>query len=457
MSVEISLIKDAKLREIASSKDVDKNEDKKLSRDEYSVFAQKATAQGATYEEVSNALNLNALERWWFDVDKVSTDGKDDGKLSAGEIAEYSAKGFVGGIVKSIAKNPITTAVTIGLGAAATFATGGAAIPLLVGLGAGASAIAVGTNIYNYAKSDNDTDAKMALEGAGTATAGLALACAGVKSANKAGAKAGIKGLEGLENASWGKNVTAMFKSTPEILKVNKNQFASFLKNVTYESYISEGANVSRKLISDVDRQAYNAKKRIIDYANERNRKLTPEEIEEIRLINSKRNEFVETLNAKAKEMGSDVTIKRGTFSSNWNPDNYYLKAKNQTFSSDETWSGGLWGNQEYPWSKPDPGDITLDNMLKAIKGFKTDVLTRKARYEVSHPNFYSGMGEGPDGIIAKISGYRLMRQQQAEIKNCAEFLGIDPTEALGINKQGYQDWVNAYNGIKSSNNQYLK
>jgi len=219
MAVEISSIKDAKLREIAANPEVDKNGDKKLSGEEYSVFAQKAMANGATYEQISEALDMNAFERWWFDVDKVSTDGKDDGKLSAGEIAESSAKGFFGGIIKGMAKNPITTAVTIGLGAAATIATGGAALPLIIGLGAGASALTIGVNAYKYAKADNDTEAKMALEGIGTGTAGLALSATAVKSANTMAAKGGVKSLQGLEKSSWSENAVAMFKSMPEALK----------------------------------------------------------------------------------------------------------------------------------------------------------------------------------------------------------------------------------------------
>lgn len=95
-------------------------------------------------------------------------------------------------------------------------ATGGAALPLIIGLGAGASAVGIGTNLYNYAKADNDADAKAALEGTGTAAAGLALSLVGVKGANKAAANAGVKGLQGFDKASWGENATAMIKSIPE-------------------------------------------------------------------------------------------------------------------------------------------------------------------------------------------------------------------------------------------------
>lgn len=219
MGIEISSIKDANLNSIA--KQADTNKDNKLSGDEYQIFAQIATNAGVDYKTIGDTLQMNAFERWWFDVDKVATDGKDDGKLSAGEIAESSAKGFFGGLIKGMVKNPITTAVTLGLGTVATIATGGAALPILVGLGAGVSAISLGSNIYKYAKADNDLDAKNALEGAGTATLGLALSAFGVKAANKAGANAGIKSLQGLDKASYGKNVTTMFKSMPEAFKVS--------------------------------------------------------------------------------------------------------------------------------------------------------------------------------------------------------------------------------------------
>lgn len=111
MGLEISKITDSTLKNIANQADV--NKDNKLSGDEYQIFAQKASVAGVDYKTIGDTLEMNAFERWWFDVDKVSTDGKDDGKLSAGEVAESTAKGFFGGIIKSAIKNPITTVLLL--------------------------------------------------------------------------------------------------------------------------------------------------------------------------------------------------------------------------------------------------------------------------------------------------------------------------------------------------------
>ena len=80
MALEISSIQNAELQEIAKS--VDKNNDGKLKRDEYSLFAKAAQGKGVDYEEINEALDMNGFQRWWYDVDKISTDGNDDGKLS---------------------------------------------------------------------------------------------------------------------------------------------------------------------------------------------------------------------------------------------------------------------------------------------------------------------------------------------------------------------------------------
>jgi len=216
MALEISSIKDTKLQQIAASVDTDRNN--KLSGDEYSLFAQKATASGATYQEVSKALDMNAFQRWWFDVDKVCTDGKDDGHLSFGEKAESFGKG-IANLIKAPAKHPIATALTVGIAGALTIATGGAALPLIIGAGAAFGAFEIGKGAYKAAKAETDAEAKMAFESIGTGTATVALSALGVKSANKAAANAGVKSLQGLENASWTENAGAMVKAMPEAFK----------------------------------------------------------------------------------------------------------------------------------------------------------------------------------------------------------------------------------------------
>ncbi len=213
MAVEISSIKDAKLQQIANT--ADSNGDKKLSGEEYSVFAQNAAKQGVSYKQISEELDMNAFERWWFDVDKVSTDDKDDGKLGLGETAESFIKG-IGNLIKAPLKNPIATAITVGVAGLVTFATGGAALPLIIGAGAALGTLEIGKGVYKAATAQTDTEAKMAYESIGTGAATVALTALGVKSANKVGANAGVKSLQGLENESWMTNAKALVKALPE-------------------------------------------------------------------------------------------------------------------------------------------------------------------------------------------------------------------------------------------------
>ena len=56
---------------------------------------------------------MNGFQRWWHDVDKISTDGKNDGHLSFGESAKSFLKGLGGGLIKGIIKNPIKSLVDL--------------------------------------------------------------------------------------------------------------------------------------------------------------------------------------------------------------------------------------------------------------------------------------------------------------------------------------------------------
>ena len=250
MGVEISSIKDVKLRQIAAITDA--NNDKKLSGDEYSVFAQNAMKQGATYKQVSEALDMNAFQRWWFDVDKVSTDGKDDGKLSFGEKAESFGKGILN-FIKAPVKHPIATALTVAGAAALTTITGGAALPFIIGAGAAFGAFEIGKGAYRAATATTDAAAKQAYEGIGTGTATVALAAVGVKSANKVAGNAGVKSLQGLENASWGENATAMVKAMPEAFKVSganvKGNALTWMSTIKGDKVIYANSNATRSCV----------------------------------------------------------------------------------------------------------------------------------------------------------------------------------------------------------------
>ena len=133
---------------------------------------------------------------WWTDKDKVNKDGKDDGHISAGEKAESFAKGFLGGMVKSIAEHPVASLLTIGgMAAGGYLATAGltalgvtAAAPIvggvlaLVGIGYGVTAIVRGAKGAKNATTDAQAKASWEGIGMGTMVTGLS-AFAAVKSA----------------------------------------------------------------------------------------------------------------------------------------------------------------------------------------------------------------------------------------------------------------------------------
>ena len=246
--INISQIQDAKLRTIAEQ--ADQNKDGKLKGEEYQIFAQEASKQGVDYKTISDTLEMNAFERWYFDVDKVSTDGKDDGHLSIGEKAESFGKGLVGGIFKGIAKHPIASALTIGAGIALTVATGGAAAPLLIAAGAAFGTGAIVKGAINASKATTDGEAKAAWEGIGTGTAVVALSAAGVKSANKTAANAGVKSLQGLENESWLTNVVEGTKALPESMKVSgmniKGNALTWASTIKGDKTIYANSNATR-------------------------------------------------------------------------------------------------------------------------------------------------------------------------------------------------------------------
>ena len=243
MGLEIASIANAALNNIAKQTDI--NNDGQLSGEEYQIFAKEAANQGFDYQTISDTLDMNAFERWWFDVDKVSTDGKDDGNLSIGEKLEYGAKGLFGGIAKGLVKHPVASALGIAAGVGLTVLTGGAALPALAVLGVGLGGFSIVKNSIAASDAKTDAEAKAAYEGIGTGIATAALSVSGVKAANKAGANAGIESLQGLENASYMKNLGAAFKSMPEALKVcgsnikgNTLTYMSALKgdNVIYQN-----------------------------------------------------------------------------------------------------------------------------------------------------------------------------------------------------------------------------
>ena len=125
------------------------------------------------------------------------------------------------GIVKGVINHPIATAATIGVGAALTVATGGAALPVMVALGAGTGAFMIGKGAYDAATAETDAQAKAAWEGIGNGTFAVAASALGAKSSLKAASKAGVTSAQGAEDLNMAQATLRTFKTIPEALKVS--------------------------------------------------------------------------------------------------------------------------------------------------------------------------------------------------------------------------------------------
>ena len=252
MATEISQIRNERLQEIA--KRADKNNDGKLKRNDYSLFVKEAQAQGVDYKEINEALEMNGFQRWWHDVDKISTDGNDDGKLSFKEGSVSFLKGLLGGIPKAIIEHPIASAVTIGVGAGLVALTGGAILPVLTAFGIATGVGMIGVGTYKALTAEKDGDAKQALEtmGTGVATTVLSMLSAG-KALSKA-EQAGVKSAHVAEDANIFQKSVQVFKAIPESLKMSKQWAMSYIKGTPINIELANGTKqvkVKGKLVEE--------------------------------------------------------------------------------------------------------------------------------------------------------------------------------------------------------------
>lgn len=156
---------------------------------------------------------------WLNNLDKVCTDGKDDGKISPLEKLKSFGKGLAG-IVKAAIKHPITTALTIGAGIGLNIITGGAVLPIFVAAGIIAGCGMLGYGTYKAMTAQTDGQAKQAWETLGNGTFAVVTSAFGAKSAIKSAANAGVKSAQNSENLGLFKSVIRTFKITPEAIKV---------------------------------------------------------------------------------------------------------------------------------------------------------------------------------------------------------------------------------------------
>ena len=127
----------------------------------------------------------------------VTSDGKDDGKISFSEKMKNFGEGLVKPIktIFSSPKNMLITAASIAGGAALIALTGGAAAPVMVAAGLLGGSVQIGKGIYRQANAKTDNEAKLAWQDMGSGTFTIGISAAGAKSSLKAAKVDGAKNM----------------------------------------------------------------------------------------------------------------------------------------------------------------------------------------------------------------------------------------------------------------------
>ena len=219
-----------------------------LTPKEYQDFMKKM--DGPTLGEMIEAVN-HGISDWWTDKDKVCTDKADDGNIGFAEGAKSYLKGLAGGIIKTAVKNPIVTIATLGVATGATIITGGAVLPILVGLGALGAGAGLVKGVVDASTAKTDAEAKQAFENMGTSTTALALSALAVRPAATQAVKAGVKSLKCANVMPYSELLPKTIKAIPECFEVSlKNTKANIATWTT--SAISAGSNADNAMSNGV-------------------------------------------------------------------------------------------------------------------------------------------------------------------------------------------------------------
>ena len=204
--------------------------------------------------QIAKLTGDNAFTAWLQNKDKVCTDGNDDGKIGFWEGAKSFAKGLIGGIPKAIINHPVTTAVTVGAGAAAVALTGGAILPVLGAVGVAAGVGMAGYGGYKAVTAETDGEAKQALETMGMGITTTALSVAAADKALEKAAEAGVKSAQVSEDAGIVGKTVQMFKAIPESLTKSKEWTMSYIKGTPVNIELADGTKqvkVKGKLVEE--------------------------------------------------------------------------------------------------------------------------------------------------------------------------------------------------------------
>ena len=201
-------------------------------------------------KQIAKVTGDTFITDWLQDKDKKCTDKKDDGKLSVLEVGGSLLKGLIGGIPKAIINHPVTSALAIGVGAAAVAVTGGAILPVLGAAGVITGVGMVGYGGYKAATAKTDGEAKQAFETIGLGVTTTVLSVASAEKTLNAASDAGVKSATVADDESCIDKTVQMFKSIPEALKVSKD-FAKAKLSVSFPSTDASGSTnfANRKMI----------------------------------------------------------------------------------------------------------------------------------------------------------------------------------------------------------------
>ena len=210
--------------------------------------------------QITKIFGDNWMTDWLQDKDKKCTDGKNDGKLSLSEGAKSFAKGLIGGIPKAVINHPISTAITIGLGAVATTLTGGAILPVFGAIGIASGIGMAGYGTYKAATAETDGEAKQALETLGLGITTTTMSIGGAGQALESAAKAGVKSAEVAEDANAFTKMIQLFKSIPEALKVSYNNSCNYYNTPIFNKNVSANQNEIQNPVDKTNQAIQNLK-----------------------------------------------------------------------------------------------------------------------------------------------------------------------------------------------------
>lgn len=207
-----------------------------------------------------------------------------------------------------------------------------------------------------------------------------------------------------------------------EALSDIKKRMAAFFHGVTYESYTSDGAKVSRKLVNEAD---FLARKSVKYYVKD-NWNVDPQRVDEIK---AQRDRIISNLHEGAKKLPNDMLLDRGVEEEFMCDPRYFIKVKHKGFSEDMQ---GWW---DHPWISLDQNpQKALDNLEEAsLKTAQAQNEITKGASEVL--NSVNDRASRTIDFFDKLYEVKRYVQLRPKIKKAANYLGENPNIYIDAEK----------------------